>query len=95
MHRYFIGATTKIDGVLFLRSENMTQKVNYDNFCEKLNVYMMNEFKGGENMIEDTTDTSFDVISRFETENKPVKLTRSEKDSNIEVKIKNRKVRNM
>ena len=52
--RDFEGVTPKIGGVLALRSENMLKKVNYDIFCEKLGVYMMNEFKGGENVVEVT-----------------------------------------
>ena len=50
--RDFGGATPKIGGILALRSENMTHKVNYDIFCEKLGIFIMNEFKGGENVIE-------------------------------------------
>ena len=52
--RDFKGAMPKIGGILALRSENMTNKVNYDIFCEKLGVYIMNEFKGGENVVEVT-----------------------------------------
>ena len=44
--RDFAGATPKIGGILALRSENMTNKVTYDKFCEKLKVYIMNNFKG-------------------------------------------------
>ena len=44
----FGGAAPRIGGVLALRNENVTKKVNYDVFCEKLGVHIMNEFKGGE-----------------------------------------------
>ena len=43
--RDFEGATPKIGGILALRSENITKKVNYDVFCEKLATYVMNELK--------------------------------------------------
>lgn len=33
---------------------------------KKINEYMMNEFKGGKNVVEVTKDTLFDVISQFE-----------------------------
>ena len=35
-NRDFAGATPKIGGVLGLRSENVTKKVNYDSFCKKI-----------------------------------------------------------
>ena len=66
--RDFEGVTPKIGGVLALRSENMTKKVNYDIFCEKLGVYIMNEFKGGENVVEVTKITQsklFHLLSRI------------------------------
>ena len=43
--RDYAGAVPEIGGILALRSENLTHKVNYDIFCEKLGVYIMNEFK--------------------------------------------------
>ena len=55
--RDFEGVTPKIGIILALRSENVTRKVNYDIFCEKLGVYIMNEFKGGENVVEVTKTT--------------------------------------
>ena len=39
--RDFVGDTPKIGGILGLRSENVTKKVNYDLFCEKLGTYIM------------------------------------------------------
>ena len=59
----FEGATPKIGGILALRSENMTNKVNYDIFCEKLGIYIMNDFKGGENVVEVTKNQETDIIS--------------------------------
>ena len=52
--RDFEGVTPKIGCVLALCSENMLKKVNYAIFCKKLGVYIMNEFKGGENVVEVT-----------------------------------------
>ena len=46
--RDFEGATPRIGGILALRSENMTKKVNYDQFCEKLYIFIMNVFKNGD-----------------------------------------------
>ena len=36
-----VGDTPKLGGILGLRSENVTKKVNYDLFCEKLGTYIM------------------------------------------------------
>ena len=43
--RDFEGATTKLGGLLGLRSENVTKKVGYDAFCEKIGIYSMTEFR--------------------------------------------------
>ena len=91
--RDFEGVTPKIGGVLALRSENMTKKVNYDIFCEKLGIYIMNEFKGGENVVEATKNQAIDIISSFEKENKPVELTEDEKKSIIDVEIKKEEIK--
>ena len=93
--RDFAGATPKIGGILALRSENMTNKVTYDKFCEKLKVYIMNDFKGGENVVEVTKNPSVDIVSYFEANNKPINLTKEEKESDIDVEIKNKKSRIM
>ena len=37
----FKGATPKIDGVICLRSKNVTKMVSYDIFCERLGIYIM------------------------------------------------------
>ena len=58
----------------------MTHKVNYDVFCKKLKIYIMNEFKGGENVVEVTKNPSIDIISSFEKNNKPKELTDEEKN---------------
>ena len=89
--RDFDGVTPKIGGVLALRSENMTKKVNYDIFCEKFGVYIMNDFKGGENVVEVTKNQTIDIISSFEKENKPVELTDEEKNPPLTWKSRRRK----
>ena len=91
--RDFKGAMPKIGGILALRSENMTNKVNYDIFCEKLGVYIMNEFKGGENVVEVTKNYAVDIISSFDTNNKPVELSEAEKKSTIDVEIKKEEIK--
>ena len=48
----FKGANLKIGEVLALRSENMTNKVNHNIFCEKLKTFIMSEFENGENIFE-------------------------------------------
>ena len=76
-----------------LWSENMTNKVNYDSFCEKLNIFIMNEFKGGENVVEVTQNPSIDIISFFENDNKPEELTEEEKKSTIDREIKKEEIK--
>ena len=89
----FEGATPKIGGILALRNENVAKKINYDVFCEKLGVYVMNELKGGENVVEVTRNQERDIISSFETVNKPVELNEDEKKSAIEVEIKKEEIK--
>ena len=89
----FEGVTPKIGGILALRSENMTKKVNFDIFCEKLGIYVMNEFKGGENVVEVTKRQTTDIISSFEKENKPIELTNEEKNNTIDVEIKKEEIK--
>ena len=91
----FQGATPKIGGILALRSENMTNKVNYDSFCEKLKIYIMNDFKGGENVVEVTQNPSIDIISTLVNDNKPKEPTDEEKKSTIDTEIKRKKLRIM
>ena len=72
--RDFEGATPKIGGILGLRSENVSKKVNYDAFCEKLAIYVMNELKDGDAIVEVTRNPSADIIAHFEANNKPTEL---------------------
>lgn len=83
----FTGATPKTGGILALRSENVTKKINYDMFCEKLDTYIMNEFKNGDALFDVTIDHNFNVINFFEKHNKPVELTNNEKKSTVDVEI--------
>ena len=68
--KYFEGVTPKIGGILALHSEIMTNKVNYGIFCEKLGVYIRNDFKCGENAVEVTRNHAIDIIASFEKNNK-------------------------
>jgi hypothetical protein len=53
-NRDFEGATPKLGAVLALRSENVNKKVNYDRFLEKLAIYVVNELKNGDSLVEVT-----------------------------------------
>ena len=53
----------------------------------------MNEFKGGENVVEVTKNHTIDIISSFESNNKPVELTDEEKKSTIDVEIKKEEIK--
>ena len=97
--RDFEGATPKIGGVMGLRSENVTKKINYDSFCEKLGIYVMNELRDGDAIVEATKNPAADIISDFEMNNKPqaVDSTASDVDKEIhkeEIKeyVKDRKL---
>ena len=48
-----------------LRSENMTKKVNYDQFCEKLSIFVMNVFKNSDCVVEVTRKPSPNLIENF------------------------------
>ena len=89
----FEGATPKIGGVLALRNENVAKKVNYDAFCEKLGIYVMNEFKSGENVVEVARNQNTDIISLFVKDNKPIELNEEEKKSTIDVEIKKEEIK--
>ena len=69
--RDFEGATPRIGGILALRSENMTKKVNYDQFCEKLSIFIMNVFKNGDCVVEVTRNPSANIIKNFKKLHKP------------------------
>ena len=91
--RDFEGATPSIGGILALRSENIVKKVNYDSFCEKLGVYIMREFKNGENVVEITKNPSEDVVKNFETIYKPTELSDEEKKSSVNTEIKKEEIK--
>ena len=84
-NRDFAGATPKIGGVLGLRSENVTKKVNYDSFCEKLGIYVMNELKDGDAIVEITRNHKADIISDFERNNKPTPIDSGASDVDKEI----------
>ena len=75
--RDFEGATPKIGGILALRSENVTKKVNYDAFCEKLGIYVMNDLKNGDAIVEVTRTPNADIMADFAAFNKPKDLDKS------------------
>ena len=54
---------------------------------------MMNEFKGGENVVEVTKNQTIDIISFFQLNNKPAELTDEEKKSTIDVEIKKEEIK--
>ena len=91
--RDFEGATPRIGGILALRSENMTKKVNYDQFCEKLSTYIMNVFKNGDCVVEVTRNPSANIIENFKKLSKPEELTDKEKESHIETEIKKEEIK--
>ena len=62
--RDFEGAKLKIGGILALQSENMTKKVNYDQFFEKFYIYIMNNFRNRDAIVEVTKKLRNDY-SRF------------------------------
>ena len=63
--RDFSGVTPQIGGVSALRSENTNRKVSYEVFLEKLEIYIMNEMKQGEHVVEITKDPKADVVADF------------------------------
>ena len=79
--------------MLGLRSENVTKKVGYYAFFEKLGIYIMTEFKGGENVVEVTTNPDAKILQEYESMNKPTELTEDEKKSTIDVEIKKEEIK--
>ena len=73
--RDFEGDTPKLGGILGLRSENVTKKINYDLFCEKLGTYIMTEFRNGDAIFLITKEHDADVMQIFKDKNKPEGLT--------------------
>lgn len=61
-NRDFEGATPKLGAVLALRSENIHKKVNYDRFLEKLAIYVVNELKNGDSLVEVIKTPNEDTI---------------------------------
>ena len=68
----------------------MQKKVNYNTFCENLGVYIMNEFKSGENNV----DAKSRYYHRFSNKNKSAELTDDEKTYLIDIDIKKEEVKN-
>ena len=91
--RDFEGATPSIGGILALRSENIVKKVNYDSFCDKLGVYIMREFKNGENVVEVTKNPSEDVVNIFEAVYRPTELSDEDKKSSVNTEIKKEEIK--
>ena len=86
-NRYFEGATPKLGAVLALRSENTNKKVNYDRFLEKLAIYVVNELKNGDSLMEVTKNPNAKTIEEFQKENKPKELSNEDKKSTVDVEI--------
>ena len=78
-----------------LRSENMTKKVNYDQFCEKLATFIMNVFKNGDCVVEVSRNPSANIIENFKKLSKPEELTDEEKASHIETEIKKEEIKDV
>ena len=91
--RDFEGTTPKIGGVLGLRSENVTKKIAFDVFCEKVGIYIMKEFNNGENVIEVLQHPDTKVVTDFQNNNKPKELTEEEKESTIDTEIEKEEIK--
>lgn len=76
-----------------MRSENMIKKVSYNQFCDKLHVYIMNHFKNGDYIVEITRDPSAKIIEEYMTTHKPIELSEEAKKSTIEVEIKKEEIK--
>ena len=61
----FDGATPKLNAILALRHENVTKKVNYDRFLEKLAICVINELMNGDSIIEITKNPKCNGDRRF------------------------------
>ena len=86
-NRDFEGATPKLGAVLALRNENVNKKMNYDRFLEKLAIYMVNELKNGDSIVEITTNPNAKIVEDFQKENKPEELSDEAKQSTVDVEI--------
>ena len=89
----FEGTTPKNGGVLGLRSEIITKKITYDAFLEKIGIYIMAEFKGGEIVVEIMKNLNSDSIGKFEAAYKPIELTGEEKKSSIQTETKKEEIK--
>ena len=79
-NRDFEGATPKLNAILALRNENLTKKVNYDHFLEKLAIYIINELKNGDSIIEITKNPNATIIEDFQKDDKPKELSDEDKN---------------
>ena len=70
-----------------LRSENVTRKVNYDKFLKKLGIYVVNELKNGDSIIEITKNSKATIIEDYERDHKPKELSDAAKNSTVDVEI--------
>jgi len=78
--RDYAGAVPKIGGILASRSEYLSHKVNYDIFCQKLGVNIINKFKNGKHVVQIVKDPSADVVAMHEANFKPADLTNEEEN---------------
>ena len=62
-------------------------------FCRKLRLYILNEFKSGENVVEVAKNPEVDLIKEFETNNKPTESTADGEKSTIDVEIKREEIK--
>ena len=65
----------------------MTKKVSYDICCDRMGIYIITEFKNGENLIEVTKHPDTKVVSDFQTDHYHHKLNAEENKSSIETEI--------
>ena len=86
-HRDFEGATPKLGAVLALRSENIIKKVNYDRFLEKLAIYVVNELRNGDAIVEITRNPNAKIVEEFQKDNKPEELSEEDRESTVDVEI--------
>ena len=76
----FEGSTPKLGGILALHNENVTQKTNYDCFLEKLGIYIVNDIKNGDHIVEVTKNSKLKIIEDFMASNKPTELSDDSKN---------------
>ena len=79
--------------MLALRSENITNKVKYELFYEKLETFIKSEFENGENIFEVIKDPSIDALQEFKINNKPEEATEEEKKPLIDTEIKKEEIK--